>query len=328
MILVVMCCSIFGRQIAPAEIAVWNPAFDITPCSLIKGIITELGVAESSEESGSDGIIDMPAFLRSKGVDHTRVETAATPIAAGSGYRTLDTDGVLKYVAQVPDLRRRIGFGEAQSPFDPALVKVEEVGDGNLNLVFIVEGPGGIIVIKQALPYVRCVGESWPLALERNHFERAALSLERSWCPAHVPEVILYDSRMYLFVMEYIPPPHLILRKYFAKGLVADLIDEHLSTFLANTLYKSSALAMKGRDFRLQVSAWSKNTGLCGLTEQVRLDGYTSTYYCQWVRDCVCKIGHLFRPVHCRPTQSLDVPPAGWLCCWHSWRQRAEKISV
>jgi methylthioribose-1-phosphate isomerase len=34
--------SILGQQIAPAGINVWNPSFDITPCSLIRGIITEL----------------------------------------------------------------------------------------------------------------------------------------------------------------------------------------------------------------------------------------------------------------------------------------------
>lgn len=38
-----------------------------------------------------------------------------------------------------------------------------EVGDGNINFVYIVEGPAGAICIKQALPFVRIVGESWPL---------------------------------------------------------------------------------------------------------------------------------------------------------------------
>ena len=39
------------------------------------------------------------------------------------------------------------------------------MGDGNLNLVFIVKGPQGGVAVKQALPYVRLVGESWPLPL-------------------------------------------------------------------------------------------------------------------------------------------------------------------
>ena len=46
-----------------------------------------------------------------------------------------------------------------------------EVGDGNLNLVFIVKGAAGGVAVKQALPYVRLVGESWPLPLSRAHYE-------------------------------------------------------------------------------------------------------------------------------------------------------------
>lgn len=42
-----------------------------------------------------------------------------------------------------------------------------EVGDGNINFVYIVEGPAGGVCIKQALPYVRICGESWPLAQVR-----------------------------------------------------------------------------------------------------------------------------------------------------------------
>jgi methylthioribose-1-phosphate isomerase len=34
----------FGRQTAPAEVEVYNPAFDVTPAGLITGIITERGI--------------------------------------------------------------------------------------------------------------------------------------------------------------------------------------------------------------------------------------------------------------------------------------------
>ncbi|MEL0077101.1 MAG: S-methyl-5-thioribose kinase, partial [Alphaproteobacteria bacterium] len=30
---------------------------------------------------------------------------------------------------------------------------VEEIGDGNLNLVFVVRGESGAVIVKQALPY-------------------------------------------------------------------------------------------------------------------------------------------------------------------------------
>lgn len=38
-----------GERITPAGIAVWNPAFDVTPSELIAGIVTEKGTALPSE---------------------------------------------------------------------------------------------------------------------------------------------------------------------------------------------------------------------------------------------------------------------------------------
>ncbi len=41
-------------------------------------------------------------------------------------------------------------------------VQVREVGDGNINYVYIVEGPSGGVVVKQGLPYIR-IAHDWPL---------------------------------------------------------------------------------------------------------------------------------------------------------------------
>ena len=51
-------------------------------------------------------------------------------------------------------------FGGLDNP--SSLVEAQEVGDGNLNLVFKIFDAQGVsrIIVKQALPYVRCVGES------------------------------------------------------------------------------------------------------------------------------------------------------------------------
>src|SRR5690606_4054475 len=38
--------SIQGQQLAPADVPVFNPAFDITPAELISAIVTEHGVTE------------------------------------------------------------------------------------------------------------------------------------------------------------------------------------------------------------------------------------------------------------------------------------------
>ena len=47
-------------RIAAHGIGVWNPAFDVTPASLITGLITEFGVI--SKDEGCD-FFDVPAFV-------------------------------------------------------------------------------------------------------------------------------------------------------------------------------------------------------------------------------------------------------------------------
>jgi 5-methylthioribose kinase len=60
-----------------------------------------------------------------------------------------------------------------------------------------------IVVVKQALPYVRCVGESWPLTLDRATFENNALVEQRSRCPSLVPEVLRADMQIYRYIDIY-----------------------------------------------------------------------------------------------------------------------------
>ncbi len=44
-------------------VQVWNPAFDVTPSSLIQGIITEQGIVQHK-----GGGIDMKGFLQQQGL--------------------------------------------------------------------------------------------------------------------------------------------------------------------------------------------------------------------------------------------------------------------
>lgn len=43
--------QLFGRRTVPAGVAVYNPAFDVTPADLVSGIITEHGVARAPYDS-------------------------------------------------------------------------------------------------------------------------------------------------------------------------------------------------------------------------------------------------------------------------------------
>ena len=108
--------------------------------------------------------------------------------------------------------------------------EVKEVGDGNLNLVFIVKGRKGIIVIKQALPYVRVVGEDWPLTLDRAYFEYNALLRQEQRDEGIAPAVLYFDRNQAIIAMECLSD-HQILRGMLIEGQLvqglADTIGKH-----------------------------------------------------------------------------------------------------
>lgn len=277
--------TIFGQRIAPEGIDVWNPSFDVTPCSLIQGIITEVGVIESSDSAGSgsrdasNGTIDIPSYLKGHGME-ARCASAVENIGSGAppDFQAM-TETLLKdYILARHQLSALL---DAASPAD---MKVIEVGDGNLNFVYIVEGPTGRkIVVKQALPYIRVVGEGWPLTLERASFETKALVEQRTLCEQYTPEVYHFDASKALIVMRFVEEPHLILRKAFIAGMEISTWADHLSTWMARTLFGTSALAMDGGSFRMKVAQWSRNTALCALTEKVVFtDPYTVCDMNRW----------------------------------------------
>ncbi|RBN36485.1 S-methyl-5-thioribose kinase, partial [Priestia megaterium] len=79
-----------------------------------------------------------------------------------------------------------------------------EIGDGNLNLVFhiINDQTNKSIIVKQALPYAKVVGESWPLSLNRATIESNALKQFGAFTPELVPAVYYHDETLAVTVME------------------------------------------------------------------------------------------------------------------------------
>lgn len=48
---------------------------------------------------------------------------------------------------------------------------------------------------------------------DRVRYEADALREQHRLCPEHVPAVYHFDAQNALIVMQYLPPPHVILRK-------------------------------------------------------------------------------------------------------------------
>ncbi|PHM38321.1 S-methyl-5-thioribose kinase [Xenorhabdus innexi] len=150
----------------------------------------------------------------------------------------------------------------------PETWQIQEVGDGNLNLVFIVAGTEKTIVVKQSLPYVRAAGESWQLSLVRTYFEYHALLEERKFACQYVPDIYFYDEEMSLFAMEYLDK-HIILRNNLISGKKFLHLAEDIGIFLADTLFHTSDIGMDSKEKKELVSRFSNNHELCKITEDL-----------------------------------------------------------
>ncbi|KAA8536238.1 hypothetical protein F0562_028716 [Nyssa sinensis] len=64
-----------------------------------------------------------------------------------NGFRPLDEKSLMEYIKVTPSLSSRLG-----NQFDD--LQIKEVGDGNLNFVYIVVGHSGSFVVKQLLNFV------------------------------------------------------------------------------------------------------------------------------------------------------------------------------
>jgi len=151
-------------------------------------------------------------------------------------------------------------------------LECREIGDGNLNLVFHITDRNSdkSIIIKQALPYAKVVGESWPLSLERARIEREILQEQYRICPGSVPAVYHYDDVLALTVMEDLSD-HTIMRKGLIDGMSYPLFARHIGEFMARTLFFTSDLGMDQKSKKEKQGRFI-NPDQCKITEDLIFD--------------------------------------------------------
>ena len=152
---------------------------------------------------------------------------------------------------------------------------VKEVGDGNLNLVFIVIGDKGKIIIKQALPHMRLVGEGWPLTLERSFFEYNALIRQEKRDPGIIPKVYYFNKTQGLIAMEFLED-HNILRGKLINGEKVEGLSNSLGKHCARLAFRGSELYMDSSEKKTDSALFYRNVELMGITETFV---FTDPYY-------------------------------------------------
>ncbi len=176
-----------------------------------------------------------------------------------TAYQALVPETLSQRLCDVPAVAAHLGG-------DPHGWDVTEVGDGNLNLVFIVRSPQSAVVVKQALPYVRLVGDSWPLPLYRAFYEYNALTRQSQRDPGSVPEVYHFDDDQALIVMEFLSP-HVVLRNKLIAGEKVAGLGDVCGKHCARMAFRGSELSMQSGDKKADVALFSGNVAIPAITE-------------------------------------------------------------
>ena len=175
-------------------------------------------------------------------------------------YYVLDKTNIVAYLNQIKKVNHYFGNDD---------LSIDEIGDGNLNFVFIVKSvtnPSKSLILKQAVPYLRIAGEGFPLAKERMTFEIRALLSYYEKSPNNIPVIYDANEEMCAVVMQFLGE-HIIMRKGMIEGVIYPNFADHISSFLANNLFKTSSLFLDSTAKRKLIGSFNSNTELCKLTE-------------------------------------------------------------
>ncbi|MFG6444964.1 S-methyl-5-thioribose kinase [Microbacterium sp. P07] len=171
----------------------------------------------------------------------------------------LSVDTVAAYLVARPHLA---------GPVDTAAIEsVVEVGDGNLNLVFIVtDSAGNGVVVKQSLPHVR-VDPTWPLTRTRAKREAVVLAAHEAVDPGHVPALYGFDEASLALSIEDLSD-HAVWRNELNAGRLHTYAAAELGRYVGAVGFATSVFGTPGPERRRRI-AEATNPELSEITEDL-----------------------------------------------------------
>ncbi|MFJ8244983.1 S-methyl-5-thioribose kinase [Peribacillus asahii] len=164
-----------------------------------------------------------------------------------------------------------------------ATLTCRKIGDDTLHYVFHVTDnvTNKGVIIKQAVPYAKVLGESWPLTLKRAAIEVDALLTFGSYCPEYIPKVYYVDKQLAITIMEDLSHVK-IARTGLIEGESYPLISQHIGEYAAKTLFYTSDYYLEPST-KKEVARAFTNPELCKITESFVFNGpffeHTPTNY-------------------------------------------------
>ncbi len=180
------------------------------------------------------------------------------------------------YLADLAGVRARLGG-------TPGDWTVTEIGDGNMNWVYRVDGPDGRVCVKLARPYIRAIGPGWPMTADRLAFEAAALEEHGRHARGLVPETIHADPGRHVLVMEHLDGFR-VMRHALLDGPIDPAVGPRLAEYAARAHLGTSVWGLPATAYRRALARFSGNAEMAEATEQVIFrDCYHPTTRVRWV---------------------------------------------
>lgn len=151
-----------------------------------------------------------------------------------------------------------------------AKLMVEEIGDGNLNYVFLVkdEKAGKSVIVKQAGETLR-ISDEMRVSTDRNRIESEILELQNKFAPGLVPKIYSYDTVMCACIMEDLSD-HQLMRYALMEYKTFPKFAEDITTYMVNTLLNTTDVVMEHKEKKALVQSFI-NPELCEITENLVL---------------------------------------------------------
>ena len=128
---------------------------------------------------------------------------------------------------------------------------MQEIGDGNLNLVFVCQDAAGRgVVLKQALPYVRLVGPEWPFTPRRAVAEARAYREHGRFAPELIPSLYAFDPERYILAVEDLSD-HRVWRTALTDGERHDQAAEKMGRYVGRLAFHTSVLGTEAKALKL-----------------------------------------------------------------------------
>jgi len=175
-------------------------------------------------------------------------------------YAFLTDSTIAEYVRAHPQLNTLIDADH--------LVAVDEIGDGNLNLVFLLrDAVGRGMCLKQALPYVRMTGEGWPMTPDRARHEVESIQTYYALGPELLPKIYSFDAERHIIAMEDLSD-HEVWRAALNQGEQHEGAAEAMGRFVGGVAFGTSTFALD-REALSEAIARTQNPQLCVITEDL-----------------------------------------------------------